>query len=98
MAWEEEGREEGFLTDCGPGVVLRGGRTVRTGGFGGRAVVAAVGADAVAVAVALAVAVAVASGAKRSACRGWREEWRELELGVCNVGASPSTDAIASPS
>lgn len=42
---------------------------------------------------------AVASGANRSTCRGWRDECRELELGVWKaVDTSPSTDCTASPS
>jgi hypothetical protein len=75
------------LAGCGPGVVLRGGRVVRTVGLCGRAAV-----------VELAVADVAASRAKRSLCRGWRDEWRELELGVCSVGASPSTEVMGSPS
>lgn len=47
----------------------------------------------------LAARAAVASGANRSPCRGWRDECRELELGVWSaVDASPSTDTNASPS
>lgn len=61
--------------------------------------VAGAGAGAGAVAVAGAVVVAVAvSGAKRSLYRGCRDEWRELELGVCKTGGSPSTETIGSPS
>lgn len=61
LAWDEEGREDGFLAeDEGPGVVRRAVDDIA--GFEARG--------------------AAASVINRSICRGWRDEWRELEFGV----------------
>lgn len=80
FAYDDDGRDEGFLAEGGPGVRRIGGGA--------------------ALLVGLVTRFAVASGKNRSMlCRGWRDEWRELEFGVCNAfEISPSTDAIASPS
>ena len=63
FAYDDEGREEGFLADGGgPGVRRMADGAGLVGG--------------------LVTRLAFASCKNRSPCLGWRDEWRELELGV----------------